>query len=595
MNGAAAFARAAHDPGREEIDAASEAAWRRAETALALLALMPHRLKGAICEGGAPDVRARCEAQLGAWLGPGAPVQRLPAAVTEDRLIGGIDLAATLAGGNLVTEPGLLERANGGLLLVPLAERLPVRIAAHLAGALDDGVIRIERDGLSAARPSRFAALLFADLAGEEDSIPPALIDRLAFLIPLGGIRPAQEMAPAFTPAIIAGARARLPQITIPEEALEAIIISAAGLGIHSMRAPAFCLAAATGLAALAGRDAVSEADTLQAARLVYGPRAAQPLPPEDRPPPDEQPRDSGDTPEDAGDPGTQELADRLVEAVRLTLDREEQRRRSARLAGRRQAAPGKSGERVESATRGSPRGARPGDPRRGGRLDLIATLTAAVPWQKLRPAPEGGAAIAVRAGDFRVKRLSHRSEAVVIFVVDASGSSAMNRLAEAKGAIEYLLSGCYARRESAALIAFRKEGAELLLPPTRSLTRVKRALSRLPGGGGTPLAAGIAAGLALADRERRLRRSPHIVFLSDGQGNIALSGEPGREGAAADAEAVAARLKAAGHSVLFLDISRRPAPAAQAISEAMGALYRPLPFADGRQVSETVRSLLLD
>jgi magnesium chelatase subunit D len=594
MSLALAPATAAKGPGLEDIDAASQAAWGLAQTALALVALMPRRLKGAICEGGAPEVRARLEAQLAAWLGPGPPPQRLPAAVTEDRLIGGIDLAATLSAGRMVTEPGLLERADGGLLIVPLAERLAARIAAHLAGTLDEGMIRIEREGLSAARPARFAMLMFADLAGEEDALSPALLDRLAFLLPLGGIRPAQALKPAFSAGAIASARTRLVDITVSDEALEAILVSAAALGIHSMRAPAFCLAAATGLAALGGREAVSEKDIQLAARLVYGPRAAPPLPPQDQPPPEEPPADTQDQVEESGEPAAQELADRLVEAVRLTLEREDQRRRAARMGGRKAAAPGKSGERVESVTRGSPRGARPGDPRRGGRLDLIATLTAAVPWQRLRPAPGSGAALAVRPSDFRVKRLSHRSEAVVIFVVDASGSSAMNRLAEAKGAIEYLLSGCYARRESAALIAFRKQGAELLLPPTRSLTRVKRALARLPGGGGTPLASGMAAGLALADRERRRRRSPHIVFLSDGQGNVALSGEPGREGAAADAEAVARRLKAAGHSVLFLDISRRPALAAQAISAAMGAIYRPLPFADGRQVSETVRSLLL-
>jgi magnesium chelatase subunit D len=169
-----------------------------------------------------------------------------------------------------------------------------------------------------------------------------------------------------------------------------------------------------------------------------------------------------------------------------------------------------------------------------------------------------------------------------------------MNRLAEAKGAIEFLLGGCYARRESVAVLAFRRQSAEVLLPPTRSLTRVKRSLAGLPGGGGTPLAAGISAAQILSEQELRRRRSPYIVFLSDGQANVGLDGAGGRESASADANRMARRLKGAHLPILFLDTSRRPKADARRLSEEMGALYRPLPFADGKSVSDTVRNVLL-
>jgi magnesium chelatase subunit D len=116
---------------------------------------------------------------------------------------------------------------------------------------------------------------------------------------------------------------------------------------------------------------------------------------------------------------------------------------------------------------------------------------------------------VEVRRDDFRVGRFEQRSQSTTIFVVDASGSSAFNRLAEAKGAVELLLADCYVRRDRVALLAFRGRGAELLLPPTRSLVRAKRSLAGLPGGGGTPLAAGIDAAAALADAVRRRGETP--------------------------------------------------------------------------------------
>jgi magnesium chelatase subunit D len=134
-----------------------------------------------------------------------------------------------------------------------------------------------------------------------------------------------------------------------------------------------------------------------------------------------------------------------------------------------------------------------------------------------------------VRKDDFRIQRFKHRSETTAIFVVDASGSSALHRLAEAKGAVELLLADCYVRRDRVALVAFRGRGAELLLPPTRSLVRTKRSLAGLPGGGGTPLAAGIEAGLALADGVKRRGGTPLLVLLTDGRANVARDGSGGR------------------------------------------------------------------
>ena len=152
-----------------------------------------------------------------------------------------------------------------------------------------------------------------------------------------------------------------------------------------------------------------------------------------------------------------------------------------------------------------------------------------------------------MRADDFRIKRLKDRRATVTVFVVDASGSSALHRLAETKGAVELLLADCYVRRDEVALMSFGGRGVELLLPPTRSLTRAKRCLADLPGGGGTPLAEALQHAATLASAIRRKHQTPTIVVLTDGRPNIARDGSKNRETAERDAMGAACVLKETG------------------------------------------------
>ena len=227
----------------------------------------------------------------------------------------------------------------------------------------------------------------------------------------------------------------------------------------------------------------------------------------------------------------------------------------------------------------------------------MIETLRAAAPWQTVRRREAQAAGLAadgrvrIRRGDFHVWRFKQRSETTTVFVVDASGSAALHRLAEAKGAVELLLADCYVRRDSVAVIAFRGQGAEVLLPPTRSLVRAKRSLAGLPGGGGTPLACGIDAALALAAAVRARGATPVIVLLTDGRANIARDGSPGRERAAADASVSARRLQLEGFAALLLDTSPQPQDAARQLADAMGARYLPLPHAGAATLSQAIHA----
>jgi magnesium chelatase subunit D len=278
-----------------------------------------------------------------------------------------------------------------------------------------------------------------------------------------------------------------------------------------------------------------------------------------------------------------------------------------ARAAGGRAATQGGRGAAL--ARRGDERrgrlvGVRAEVPRGGPRLALVDTLRAAAPWQPTR-GHRAGDPLVLRVGDLRVERRRRPAGTTTIVVVDASGSAALGRLAEAKGAVELLLAESYARRDRVALLAFRGTTADVLLPPTRALARARRAVGGLPAGGGTPLAAALVCAAGLASTARREGARPAVVLLTDGRANVALDGTPGRARAGEDARttarALAAALACAGGLAVVVDTSARagrgPGDASDArrLADALGARYVALPHVDARGLHAHVRQALDD
>ena len=566
--------------------------------AAALLLVAPAALGGALVRAQAGPVRDAWLAALRQLLPAGMPLLRLPAHAGEDRLLGGIDLPATLAAGRPVAQQGLMAAADGGLLLAAMAERAPAAMAAHLAAALDNGAVVIEREGISARTPTRLAVVAFDEALPDDEPLSPALADRLAFWLDLRAlsVRDLSEVPRGLAQDILA-ARQCVQQVRVPEALMEALCAATLALGVDSGRAAWLAVSVARASAALCGREEADADDAACAARLVLSPRATrlpQPPPPDEEPPPPEDepsttPETSAEEPQQGG-----ELEERVVEAALAAIPLGLLARlASGVLARDRQRSAGRSGALSASRQRGRPLGARRGEPHAGARLHLMATLRAAAPWQRLRrqQAGPGGPAVLVRADDFHIKRFAQRRNTTTVFAIDASGSSALYRLNEAKGAVELLLAECYVRRDQVAVISFRGQGAELLLPPTRSLVRAKRGLAGLPGGGGTPLAAGILAAAVLVDQVRRAGTTPVLVLLTDGRANVGLDGEGGRARAQEDAMAAARRLRALGCQTVLIDTSPRPEPAAAALALALGARYLPLPQADARALSGAVHA----
>ncbi|MDM7941704.1 MAG: magnesium chelatase subunit D [Hydrogenophaga sp.] len=580
----------------------------------ALLAVDPTGLGGVALRSPAGPLRDAWLALLRQHLPPQTPMHRVPLHASDSALLGGLDLAATLHAGRPVAQQGLLTRCDGGVLLLAMAERVGAGVASQLAAVLDTRVVALERDGLTQRRPARVALVALDEGDGDEEQMPATLLDRLAFHLPLQAADSEDDEPVDWTRDDIAGARARLAHTTVPESVVQALCAASLVWGVNSMRAPLLAVRVARAAAALSGMEEAEEVHASLAARLVLAPRATRlpappaeetddtPLPPpeaqqrtpeedeSDAPPPESPPDEQDKTDDDEDAPGA--LDDRLIEAVRAAIP--PGLLAALQMGQARQAratAAGRSGELMKNQNRGRPVGTRRAEPRSGARLHILETLRAAAPWQRLRQQQaQGPRRIQVRREDFHVVRFRQRRPTTTLFVVDASGSAALHRLAEAKGAVELLLAECYVRRDKVAVLAFRGDGCELLLPPTRSLARAKRSLAALPGGGGTPLAAGIEAARELAQQIGRQGETPVVVLLTDGRANVARDGRHGRAQATEDALQAADAFRLAGFAALLIDTSAQPGEASRTMAERMGATCVPLPHAGSAGLSQAVR-----
>jgi magnesium chelatase subunit D len=529
--------------------------WERATTALALLAI-DSGLGGLTIRARSGPVRDALVACLPALP---LPLTRLHPAMTGEALDGGIDLSATLNAGTLTQTRGLLNAPS--TLVLAMAERAEPYLAARLSATLDRCAGHL---------------VIAMDEGLEDEAIAPSLADRLAFHVDLDGIARADIGAAFVAPEVV------LHDVEMPDDLAETLVLLAVRLGIISLRAVGFALRAAKAHALLQGRTLVAEADVSAAVALVFAHRAT--MMPADEEPQDQEPP----TPEEMQGIPDDILLDAIKAALPASLLEDLQSGKasaSAKGAG--------SGQKKIGNRRGRPLPAREGGAA-SARVDLIATLRAAIPWQTLRKRQQSErTGPIIQRSDLRRKRYQDHSDRLLIFVVDASGSAAMSRLGEAKGAIELLLAQAYARRDHVALISFRGSEAEVLLSPTRSLVQTKRKLAALPGGGATPLAAGLMAADEMARQSTRKGFAPTVIVLTDGRSNMTLDGTPDRAQAAADSRLMAQALASQGAQSIVIDTGRRAEPALADLARVMRGRYLALPRADAQSVSAAVTQTL--
>ncbi|WP_420863974.1 magnesium chelatase subunit D [Algirhabdus cladophorae] len=552
--------------------------WSQAQLALTLLSIDPAGLGGMWVRARSGPVRSQFTADLAKLP---LPLRKLHPSVGDDVLYEGVDLGATLAQSRVVRSAGLLD--SPATLALTMAERCPPALAARLALALD-------------VTPQH-CVIALDEGTEDDDPLPAALAARLAFQADLSDM--AWSVADPWRPdqKLLRNAKFFLPKVVLSEQSRTLLVTTAVKLGIDDLRAPLMAAKTARLHAALWYREDVAPEDLEIAAQLVYTSRAVM-LPERDEQPAPPEPEMQSDTAEkgDSQTPDDIEIPqDILLDAVRANLPDDV----LAKLASSKttRATGNGSGDVQKGNRKGRPLPARAGRLTGQTRIDLIGTLRAAAPWQPIRQSlsPRGhpAPALLIQPSDIRLKRYESKSDRLLIFAVDASGSAAMTRLNEAKGAVELLLAQAYARRDHVALVSFRGQGADILLQPTRSLVQTKRQLAALPGGGGTPLAHGLKTAMEVAHGAKSKGMTPTIALLTDGRANIALDGQANRKDAADDAQRLGQSVRGQNMSALVIDMGNRPERALEALAGTMDAPYIPLPRANAQRLSTAVSAAL--
>ena len=541
----------------------------------------------------------------------------LPLGSDEEALLGGIDIEATLRTGTRTARNGVLARAHGGVLYADALNLLPDSVVNILLGALDTGTVQLEREGMSQQIACRFRLIGTYDPA---EGLPRRhLLDRIGLLVLLPSLSSADERHDVLVhhhhpeydhwhelatldAALIDQARALLPEVVISPEQQYALVDLALRAGVEGHRVDVFACAVACAAAALDLRTSVSSADLDVAARFVVLPRATRDvLPPEPAateqqpaPPPPPPAADASPPDDDAHEaeqqpapqeltPPTEEVMAALLTELPMSLNDLPFRTIRRGRSGSRGATNGTRGRHIRSTA---------GDPRRA-RIDVPSTLRAAAPWQPLRHKNALTARrILLRVDDVRVKEFRSKAGVLFCFVVDASGSMALNRMRQAKGAVQTLLQQAYVHRDRVALLAFRGVQCDVLLPASQSVELARRALDILPTGGTTPLAAALLGTIEVAKQARGKGIQQCVaLFLTDGRGNVGL-----QAGVAIDAEitTLAAAVAAAGIKSVVIDTQRNYLSRGEGrvLAEKLAGEYIYLPNASGADIAQTAVAL---
>ena len=625
--------------------------WNDAMTSLQLLQIDSHGWGGIWLRAPFGPVR---ELWLRHLSETGLNTVKLPGNIDVERLLGGIDLSRTLQSGLLQMQTGLLQQADLGLVCISMAERFPTALIAPMTQAMDtQSLPPLKINNTESSVRTQFGVVALDESMADDPPMSPALAERLGLWFDLQDIAPSDVsdvslntrkddnaldvVGIQIAPDALARMKQSLPHIQWTDEQVLAVCSTAQGLGIDSLRVPTLALRVACCHAALHERSHIADDDLAFAARRVLAPRATQlPAPdenasdtepqnssdssaepdqaqeqssnslePTETPNPSESAKDEEDTsstdtsvedtntqdeaPSDL--PSSENLQEMMIAAALASLPPDVLEGLLTKPGRNLGNTSGRSGQFRSGMQRGRPLPPRTGRPGGHARLHILSTLRAAAPKQRLRGNTQQGR-VAIRSEDFHVHRYQQHSSSCLILALDASGSAALQRLAEAKGAVELLLQQSYARRDSVCIVSFKGAKAQLLLPMTRSLVRAKRAMMGLPGGGGTPLALALKMACEQATQLQRQGVTPILVVLSDGRANVNLQGLGGRAQAQADAQQWAAQWRQTGHRCLWIDTSLQPDTQVQNMAQTMGGSYLPMPQVQAQRMASAMENL---
>jgi magnesium chelatase subunit D len=481
-----------------------------------------------------------------------APFIELPLGATEDRVVGSLDVNKALRDGHTQLRSGVLARADGGVLYVDEVNLLPDHLVDLLLDAAATGWVTVERDGVSAGEAARF--VLVGTMNPEEGDLRPQFVDRFGLSVLVQGLGTQELRMAAVNKRLefdanpeaviaasqpdeqalrtaIAAAKARLLSLPVTSAHLSMVTEICAGQWLDGIRGDLAIIKTARALAAWENATEIGAEHIRRAAAFAlphrmrrrppatnpsrkahstpqpgsYGPGFA------DAPMPDPA-RVGARTPARAAEPGATTAPPISVNLVTDLIDRESSGRSGTGSTASRR------------ATRATPY-------EHTGTLAINETLTtAAVRGRRL-----GERGIALAASDLMQHSRNGPGRSSVLFLVDASASMATQRRLElAKGAALGLLKTNYQHRDEVALMTFRGEGADLVVPFTTGIDGVEQALTDVPTGGRTPLA----HALTKAAEILKTRDPSLLIVFTDGRANVSVAdGDPWQESLAAAAQ----------------------------------------------------------
>jgi len=493
------------------------------------------------------------------------PVIHLPQNATSDRIFGSVDISGSLIQGKKILEYGLLQKADGGFLIIDDIQNMDHSLITAILSTAETGHVIIEREGLSSEYTTNFKVL--ATFNPAEGEVTPHLLDRFSLCAICEGISDPDERKRLLKNAIerkkagdtgsnqsdsnyqknhILKARDHYQYVSIPDGLKDLITGLGKELGIIGHRGEIAHSYAARALTSLHEHDQVTIDDISATAQIALQHRRTDIAREQNNSREDERIQSSqGDRPdnhpEERGTPQTgvtnqawnedhpgadsQALAQDRVFDIADYLSARDILHDSRTMVA---LSSGKSGRRG-SNNKKSDNGRYHRSKIPSGQIRDIAfdaTIRQAAPYQQIRP--RGNLALHLTIQDIRVKERKRKTGRTIIFVVDSSGSMGVaNRMSAVKGAILSLLQDAYVNRDQIAMIVFRGQSADLLLKPTRSGMTAYRELAELPTGGQTPLSLGIEKTIEII-KKIRLKHSndvPLVIFLSDGRANYTNSG----------------------------------------------------------------------
>ena len=541
-------------------------------------ALVNPRIRTVLIRGGpgsAKTVLARAAGRFS-----GKRLVNIPLNVTEEQLFGGMDIDATIREGKPVVQKGLLSRADGGILYVDDVNLLDQRVLASLLDCVLTGRVVLEREGVSAEyqcetvmiatmNPSdsdisshlldRFDLCAYSDFPEEGEGRTEVLRRNIEYQKDPEVFNQLYGSEENSLKETVERAKMLLPLVMMSDDLMGVAVELASKVLADGFRGDIAMINTSMALAALNGRDEVLRKDVEEAAMIClahrrnYIPDPPQPPEPPEEPqdqdeneddqqdnddqqqdqPPEPPQQDKNDQqdddqqdqqpPESPNMDDIQQMLDEMMfeigEQFRV-IDYLDDGRRVIRTTSSRK---GRRAMVESNDATGRYARSRPSDEKVHD-IAFDATIRAAAPYQKGRE--HDGLSISIHPQDVREKVRERRSGCTIMFLVDASGSLGVRkRMAAVKGAVLSMLRDSYVKRDRIGMMAFRRDSAELILPPTKSVEYSYKKLEELPTGGKTPLGEALVTVNEFMTSYSRSHpgESCYIVLITDGRANVPL------------------------------------------------------------------------